>query len=172
MWRICGCVCRVAAAARVLTAYFTTYLHISKPSCNIGSQSSAVVCCRSHQFSASLSFMCNLFVWPTSSYSHHLCRATSCPCVTECILCYLLYYPHCLGDSLVYQKFFMTHLQAQGFHSFLRCKTVQYWNNETLQEDSCTITFFALPQLNGAFIKVFNLVKIPCTLASWKDLVR
>lgn len=59
-----------------LRAYFTTYLHILKPSCNIASHSSAVVCCRSHQFSASLSFMCNLFVWLTSSYSDHLGTAT------------------------------------------------------------------------------------------------
>lgn len=99
------------------------YLHISKPSCNIASQSSDVVCCRSHQFSASLSFICNLFVWPTSSYSNHLSRATSCPCVTGCISCHLLYNPHRLGDSLRNQKFCRTSLQAQGFHSHLMCKS-------------------------------------------------
>lgn len=91
---MCGCVFRVAAAAHALRTYFTTYLHILKPSCNIASQASAVVCCRSHQFCASLSFMCNLFVWLTSSFSDHLSWATSCPCVTECISYSLLYILH------------------------------------------------------------------------------
>lgn len=121
---ICGSACWVAAAtACALRTNFTTYLHILKPSCNIASYSSADVCCCSHQFSASLSFICNLFVWLTFSYSGHFSWATSCPCVTECILCYLLYYLHHLGDSHLYQKCCRTSLQAQGFHTSSRCKT-------------------------------------------------
>lgn len=68
-----GFACRIVAATTCpLKTDFTTYLHILKPSCNIALESSADVCCSSHQFSASLSFMCNLFVWLTSSYSGHL----------------------------------------------------------------------------------------------------
>lgn len=80
----------------VLRTYFTMYLHILKPSCNIASHFSAVVCCRSHQFSASLSFMCNLFVWLTSSYSDHPCSAThvhvspSVCCAIFCNICIAL----------------------------------------------------------------------------------
>lgn len=48
---------------------------------------------RSHQFSASLSFMCNLFVWLTSSSSRRHRRAAPLR-VTEFILCHLLFYPH------------------------------------------------------------------------------
>lgn len=121
---ICGSACWVAAAtACALRTNFTTYLHILKPSCNIASYSSADVCCCSHQFSASLSFICNLFVWLTFSYSGHFSWATSCPCVTECILCYFLYYLHHLGDSHLYQKCCRTSLQAQGFYTSSRCKT-------------------------------------------------
>lgn len=72
VWRIYLCACRVAAAWCPLSVRsetsFTTYLHILKPSCNIAS---AVFCLRCNQFSASLSFMCNLFVWLTS-YSDDL----------------------------------------------------------------------------------------------------
>lgn len=39
-----------------------------------------------HQFSASLSFMCNLFVWLTSSYSHHHRRAAHV-CVSPSLFC-------------------------------------------------------------------------------------
>lgn len=156
VWGICRRVCRMAAAVSALTTYFTTYLHILKPSCNIASQSSAVACCRSHQFSASLSFMCNLFVWLTSSYWDYLSWATSCPYVTECILCYLLYYLHWLSDSLlsackeVLQKCCRTSLQAQGFHSSLRYKTAQTIKIGTIKpckrSYNCTTAFFALPQ--------------------------
>lgn len=134
------------ALACVLRTYFTTYLHILKPSCNIAS---AVFCCRSHQFSASLSFMCNLFVWLTSSHSDYLSRATSCPCVTECISCYLLYYLHRLGDSLLYQKCCRTSLLAQGFFCLLRCKTAQTIKTGTMKSFkrfyNRTIAFVGLP---------------------------
>lgn len=66
-------------------------------------------------------------------------QLTPCLCVTECILHYLLYYLHRFGDSILYLKCCRISLQAQGFHSSLRCKTAQTikgWNNKPFQEIS------------------------------------
>lgn len=108
-WTTRGCPFWVeAAATRWLRGPTSpTYLHICKPSCDIASQTRADVCC-SHQFSASLSFMCNLFVWLTSSYSSHLSRAAPRPRATEWpfmlpflfIYVYSLYFLCCCGDLL------------------------------------------------------------------------